>query len=122
MDTGLFFDKMPQARQLYKVLAEKICSEYPSVQIKVQKSQIVFSNKHNFAFVWLPIHKIRNRPDVYIVVSFGLPVRINSSRIIESIEPYPNRWTHHVIVQDQNEIDKELMGWIKAAYDFAAIK
>lgn len=107
---------------MYETLAEKTCAEFPLVQIKVQKSQIAFSNKYNFAFVWLPIHKIKNRPDVYIIVSFGLPFRINSPRIIQLIEPYPNRWTHHVIVQDKNEIDKELMGWIKAAYDFAANK
>jgi hypothetical protein len=121
-DTGLFFDKTPQALPLYMLFAEKVCAEYPSVQIKVQKSQIAFSNKHNFAFVWLPIRKMKNRPDIYIVVSFGLPYRVDSPRIIQAIEPYPNRWTHHAIIKNQNEIDTELMDWIKEAHDFAANK
>ena len=121
-DIVLFFDKMPQALPLYKMFAEKILAEYPDVQIKIQKSQISFSNKHQFAFVWLPIRKMKNRPDIYIIVSFGLPYCLDSPCIIESTEPYPNRWTHHVIIQDQNEIDTELMDWIKEAHDFAAKK
>lgn len=121
-DIGLFFDKMPQALPLYMMFAEKVCTEYPFVQINVQKSQIAFSNKHNFAFVWLPIRKMKNRPYIYIIVSFGLPYRLDSPRIIQSTEPYPNRWTHHVIIQDQNEIDTELMGWIKEARNFAVKK
>ena len=99
-DIVLFFDKMPQALPLYKMFAEKVLAEYPDVQIKIQKSQISFSNKHQFAFVWLPIRKMKNRPDIYIIVSFGLPYCLDSPRIIESTEPYPNRWTHHVIIQD----------------------
>ncbi|MFR6217731.1 MAG: DUF5655 domain-containing protein [Enterocloster bolteae] len=37
-------------------------------------------------------------------------------------EPYPNRWTHHVIVQSADEIDDKLMGWIREAYEFALVK
>ena len=121
-DVDLFFDRMPQALPLYQSLAEKVLAEYPDAQIKVQKSQIAFYDKHNFAFVWLPIRKVKNRPEIYIIVSFVLSYRLDSPRIIESTEPYPNRWTHHVIVQDQNEIDTELMDWMKEAHDFAVKK
>ena len=122
IETGLFFDKIPQALSLYKVFAEKVLAEYPDVQIKIQKSQISFSNKHQFAFVWLPIRKIKNRPDIYIIVSFGLSHRLDSPRIVETTEPYPNRWMHHLIIQNRSEIDTELMNWIKEAYDFAVTK
>ncbi len=121
-NVDLFFDRMPQALPLYQSFAEKALAEYPDAQIKVQKSQIAFYDKHNFAFVWLPIRKMKNRPEIYIIVSFVLAYRLDSPRIIESTEPYPNRWTHHVIVQDQNEIDTELMDWMKEAHDFAGKK
>jgi hypothetical protein len=64
IETGSFFDKIPQALPLYKMFAEKVLAEYPDVQIKIQKSQISFSNKHQFAFVWLPIRKMKDRPDI----------------------------------------------------------
>ena len=122
IETGLYFEKMPQALPLYKIFAEKVLTEYPDVKIKVQKSQISFSNKHQFAFVWLPIRKMKNRPDIYIVVSFLLSYRLDSPRIVEATEPYPNRWTHHLIIQNRSEVDTELMNWIKEAYDFAMKK
>ncbi len=122
IETSSFFDKMPQALPLYKMFAEKVSAKYPDVQIKIQKSQISFSNKHQFAFVWLPIRKMKNRPDIYIVVSFGLSYRLDSPRIVEATEPYPNRWIHHLIIQTRSEVDTELMNWIKEAYDFAVKK
>jgi hypothetical protein len=122
VETGSFFDKVPQALPLYEVLAEKVLAEYPDVQIKIQKSQISFSNKHQFAFVWLPIRRMKNRPDVYIIVSFGLSHRLDSPRIVEATEPYPNRWINHLIIQDSSEVDTELMNWIKEAYNFAVKK
>ena len=50
-DILLFFDKHPEALPLYEALEEKILSEIEDVTVKVQKTQISFSNKHNFAFV-----------------------------------------------------------------------
>ncbi len=121
-DIDFFFNRLPKALPLYHRFAEKVFTEIPSAQSRIQKSQIAFYDKHNFAFVWLPIRKMKNRPDIYIIVSFGLPCRLYSSRIIDSTEPYPDRWTHHVIIQDQREIDKELMNWVKQAHAFAVTK
>lgn len=36
-----------------------------------------------------------------------------------AVEPYPNRWTHHVLISAPEEIDDELMGWIKEASIFS---
>ncbi len=43
------------------------------------------------------------------------------NQIIKEIatEPYPNRWTHHVLISAAEEIDDELMSWIKAAAAFS---
>lgn len=122
-DILLFFDKHPEALPLYEALEEKILSEIEDVTVKVQKTQISFSNKHNFAFVsFLPVRKAKERPDIYIVVTFGLGYRKESPRIDMAVEPYPNRWTHHMLISKPEEIDDELMEWIREASIFSAGK
>ena len=93
------------------------------VKVKVQKTQIAFSNRHNFAFVsFLPVRKAKERPEVYIVVTFGLGYRARSPRIDAAVEPYPGRWTHHVLLSGTGEVDDELIGWVKEAAAFSAGK
>ncbi len=75
-----------------------------------------------FAMVSLPWRRVKGRPAEYLLVSFGLGYRKESTRIDQATEPYPNRWTHHVLISSAAEIDEELMGWIKEAYDFSAGK
>ena len=56
-----FFESKPMALPLYETLEEKILSKISNVTVKVQKTQITFSNKHNFAFVsFLPVRKAKN--------------------------------------------------------------
>ncbi|MEG0756553.1 MAG: DUF5655 domain-containing protein [Oscillospiraceae bacterium] len=61
----------------------------------------------------------RRKTEGGIVVSFGLSYRLDSPRIAVATEPYPNRWTHHVPVTDAAQLDEELLGWLREAYDFA---
>ena len=122
-DILFFFDKHPEALPLYEALEERIRSEIQDVTIKVQKTQISFANKHNFAFVsFLPARKAKERPDIYITVTFGLGYRKESPRIDAATEPYPNRWTHHMLISQVDEVDDELLGWIKEAGVFSAGK
>lgn len=122
-DTLFFFDKHPDALPLYELFEQKLLSELGSADIKVQKTQISFFNKHNFAFVsFLPVRKAKERPQTYIVITFGLGHRVESPRIDAATEPYPNRWTHHVLISEPEEIDEELMGWVEEAAAFSAAK
>lgn len=66
--------------------------------------------------------KAKERPAVYIVVTFGLGYKVESPRIDVAVEPYPNRWTHHVLISSAEELDEELMGWVKEASVFSAGK
>jgi len=124
MDTDVvqFFAKMPGALPLYLAFADNIRVLYPDVKIKVQKSQISFASKHGFAYVWLPMRQMEGRPAVYMIVSFGLPYSIDSPRIVEAVEPYPHRWTHHVIIASLEDIDEQVMDWIDLSYHFSFAK
>lgn len=122
-DILYFFDIHPGALPLYELFEQRLLSEIENVNIKVQKTQISFSNKYNFAFVsFLPVRKAKERPKDYIVITFGLGYRAESPRIDVASEPYPNRWTHHVVISNPEEIDEELMGWVKEAAAFSASK
>ena len=122
-DELFFFNEKPAALPLYEAFAQRIFAEIDNVTVKVQKTQISFSNKHNFAFVsFLPARKAKDRPKTYITVTFGLRYKKESPRIDAASEPYPNRWTHHMLIASEEEIDDELMGWIKEAAEFSASK
>lgn len=122
-DTYLFFEKSPLALPLYEAFEQRVLAEIPDVTVKVQKTQITFANKHSFAFVsFIPVRRAKDRPAVYIVVSFGLSHEMRSPRIDVATEPYPNRWTHHVLISEVQEIDAELMDWVKEAAAFSEVK
>ena len=122
-DELMFFNEHPAALPLYEVFTKRLLAEIGNVTIKVQKTQISFSSKYNFAFVsFLPVRKAKERPKVYITISFGLRYRKESPRIDAASEPYPNRWTHHMLIPSTDEIDDELMEWIKEAAVFSAGK
>lgn len=114
----LFFEKMPQALPIYEAFTKRLLKELGPVQVKVQKSQIAFSNRYQFAFIWHPSRRFRGRKGVYMVVTFGVSHRIEDSRIEAATEPYPNRWTHHVPVATPAELDGELLDWLEQAYAF----
>lgn len=125
MDTNilLFFEKHQGAFPLYEKLEEMIQKEIKNVTVKVQKTQITFYNKRLFACVsFARVRKAAQLPDPYLVVTFGLGHRVESPRIDIATEPYPNRWTHHVVIHEEEEIDRELIEWIKEAAAFAEAK
>lgn len=116
----LFFDKNMDALPLYERLEKRILSEVGEVNIKVQKTQISFLNRHMFSCVsFARVRKKKDCPRFYIVVTIGLQHKVESPRIDVATEPYPGRWTHHILISEMAEIDDELMEWIKEASVFS---
>ena len=122
-DILFFFNDHMDALPLYERLEGLILEQIPDVKIKVSKTQISFSNKRGFVFVsFNPCRRTKERPEVWMTVTFGLSYRKDSPRIDVATEPYPNRWTHHIMVGSEKEIDAELMGWLREAAEFSARK
>lgn len=118
-----FFEKHTEALPVYEELEKRILSCIPDAVIKVQKSQISFYNKHLFACVsFTRVQKGVRYPPSFLTVTFGLEHKADSPRISAAAEPYPSRWTHHVTVSNPEDIDEQLMAWIKEAADFSANK
>ena len=121
-DVLAFFAGRPWALPMYEALFSQMEELFPEAAVKVQKSQISFYGLHLFAAVSLPLRRKKTWPEECLVVTFGLGSRVEDPRIAAAVEPYPRRWTHHVLVWEEGQIDGELMGWLQEAYDFAERK
>lgn len=120
-DVLFFFEKKPGALKLYDAFERRVLAQIDDVRIKVQKTQISFFNAHMFACVsFAPVRKAKDRPESYMVVTFGLGYRKASPRIDVATQPNPSRWTHHVMITQMEEIDDALMAWIVEAAAFSA--
>ena len=118
-----FFDGHLEALPMYEKLERQILQRMPEVVVKVAKTQITFANRCGFAFVsFNPCRRAKERPPVWMTVSFGLDRQIYSPRIDAAVEAYPGRWTHHVMVGSPEEVDEQLMQWICAAGAFSQSK
>lgn len=123
LDELMFFDKQPTALPLYEVFARGLLEMFPSTSMRVQKSQITFSNRHVYACVsFARVKKKAELPDPYLVITLGLSYPLNSNRVAVKTEPYPGRWTTHLVVGSASELDDELFSWVKQAYEFAEEK
>lgn len=118
-----FFSEHMDALPLYQRLEALILEQIPDVRIKVSKTQIGFFNKRGFAFVsFNPCRRAKDRPETWVTVTFGLAFRVDDPRIDVATEPYPNRWTHHVTVSRAEDMDGQLLGWIREAAAFSESK
>lgn len=108
---------------MYENLVEKLFAQFPNIGMRVQKTQITFTNPKVFACIsFAKVRKAKERPKEYIVVTLGLDKQVQSARIDIATEPYPGRWTHHILIEHPEEIDDELMEWFRKAYHFARVK
>ena len=122
-DTLMFFDLHMDVIPLYLAFEELLFDSFPKVNKRVQKTQITFYNRHVFACVsFARVKKKAELPEGYLVITIGLPAPLESPRIAVKTEPYPNRWTHHIVISRPEELDGELTDWIRASYDFAEAK
>ena len=122
-DTLMFFDQHMDVLPLYQAFEEILFDSFSVVNKRVQKTQITFSNRHIFACVsFARVKRKVELPMRYIVITLGLPAPLDSERIAVKTEPYPGRWTHHIVVSTPEELDEELLSWIKTAYTFADAK
>ena len=121
-DVLMYFDGKDTELAIYEALAARMDEAFPDAQVKVQKSQISFYGRHLFAAVSLPVRRRKDWPQRCLVVTVGLARRLDSPRAAVSVEPYPGRWTNHILLTRPDEADGELMDWMREAYGFAETK
>lgn len=117
-----FFEGFPPEFAVYRKLKEAIFRELPQSSCRVQKTQISFDNRRLYACVSLPLRRKRGWPEHFLMLTLGLPNKKDSPRVAVATEPYPNRWTHHILLEREEQIDSELLCWLRGAYEFSLSK
>jgi hypothetical protein len=110
------FAGRPAALLLFHTIRQYILSLGP-VTVEVMKTQVSFGAKTKFAWVWLPHMWIKKQPDKSVVLTFDLRSRIDDPRIIQVVEPRPGRFTHHVVIPEEPNLDADVREWIREAYE-----
>jgi len=111
-----FFADDAQARAIYRALARQFVG-LEGVEVRVSKSQVALRARRGFAFCWAPSRYISS--DVPVVVSIALPERLESERFKEIAHPANSTWMHHVELRQVDDVDAELVGWVRRAWESA---
>lgn len=123
LDLLRVFEKEPGSLELYLTLEQRLREMLPAMRRKVGKTEAAFYLRHRFGSAsLLAVRRKAQRPSPYLTVSFGLSHPLENPRVDAKTEPYPNRWTHHVLVSEEEQIDEELLGWVEEAAAFSAAK
>lgn len=107
---------------LYDAFEQAVLARFPDTGIVVQKTQVAMRNRYIFAVASPPVRKIKGRPGIYLVVSLGLARPLDDARAVEVVEPYPGRFTNHILIESADEVDEQLMQWVEEAYHFSMSK
>ncbi len=121
-DEIMFWNDYPKMLPLYEEIASVLEKRYLNMSIKVSKTQISFYNRHMFAMVSTSKKRKKDWPKEFVMLSVGLPYPLDHPRVLASVEAYPGRWTHHIALAHEAEMDDELLEWIDAAYQFSESK
>ncbi len=122
-DTLLFFAAHAAALPLYLRLEETLFELFPEAEKRVQKTQITFYHRHVFACVsFARVLRKKDQPEGSLVLTLCLPSPLQSPRVAVQTEPYPGRWTCHLVLRGPEALDGEMLSWLREAYDFSERK
>jgi hypothetical protein len=83
--------------------------------IRSSRSQIAFSRRRTFAWIWAPRQYLGARA-APLALSIALSRRIRSSRWKEVVEPRPGRYMHHLEVWRAADLDATVQRWLAEAW------
>lgn len=113
-------DREPEARELFEVVRGAVESVGPAT-VRATKSQIAFWRDHPFAWVWASSQYLGDRPGFApLVLTIGLLRHDPSPRWKQVVEPRPGRFVHHLELRSPADIDSEVLGWLREAWEQAA--
>lgn len=109
-DVGeLFSDKQDEMVLAWDTLTQKVMTWRPNVYSASTKS-IVYTSKK----AWLIIKPMKSDLDV----KFYHDQKIISGRI-RKYQQYPNKFAHHIRVQNECQVDHELIDLLRKGYEYS---
>ena len=117
MTPAELFKGHPESLHLFEAVQRAI-AKAGTCTTKVSKSQIAFKRKRSFAAVWMPGQYL-HRAAAPLVLTVFTPGKIRSQRWKQVVEPAPGRFSHHLEIYRATDIDAEVEGWLRLAWDAA---
>lgn len=112
---GQLFTGRPGAFRLFGNVRKFIETLGP-VTVESTKTQVSFGTPKKFAWVWLPQMYTKKRPENSITLTFAAGRHIFNDRIAEAVEPRHGRWTHHVVIEKESDLDDDVKNWLREAF------
>ena len=100
--------KESEVVKTYYHLINKL-KEFGPIRIEPKKTSIHLANRFGFAGVYT-----RKK---YINLELHLNHRLDNPKVNKVEQASPNRYHHTVRLNNQKEIDKELLSWLREAYE-----
>lgn len=113
-----FAGRDTRSRELFDAVRAAIV-RFGGVEVCPTKSQIAFRHRTAFAWVWVPEQYLRGDGLPPLVLTVGLRRHSHSSRWKQVVEPHRGRFVHHMELREESQLDTELLGWLREAYDEA---
>lgn len=117
-----FFAGYDESRRVFDALRaaiEALETEASGVvEVRVTKSQVAFRRRKAFAWAWVP-DRYLGGGHAPLVLTLSFAERDGSPRWKQIVEPAPGRFTHHLELWSEREIDDEVRGWLQAAWEAA---
>ena len=115
--TERFFKDDAQGYAIYQAV-ERMARTVGPLEVRVSKSQVAFRRRRGFAYLWRPGMYVKS--SVPLVLSLPLPRNAPSPRFKQIVQPSPGIWMHHLELRDSSDLDAEVFGWLREAYEAAA--
>lgn len=113
-----FFAGREESRRIFDALRAAVDVVGPS-EVRVTKSQVAFRRRTAFAWAWVPGMYLRGGPSP-LVLTLSRRERDHSPRWKQIVEPAPGRYTHHLELHSEADIDDEVVAWLEEAWEAAA--
>ena len=104
-------DKEPVVSAIYEKLINEL-HKFGALKIEPRKTSIHLGNRFGFAGIY-------TRKD-YMNLEVHLKNKLTSKRVSKVEQASPNRFHHTIKISTPKEVDKELLDWLKQAYDLKA--
>lgn len=95
-----------------------LASSHPDVAEHTTVSQVAVRRRRSFAILWRPRQYLGDAASE-LVLSLALPHRLESPRFKEVVHPSRTTWMHHLEVASVDDLDAEVVGWLREAADAA---
>lgn len=102
-------------RALFRVFYLWLMECFPDARAVPQKSQVSFCGKGPFCAV-IPPGRWGQKSGIGL--SIFLDERLENPEFLHIVNPYPNRYTHHMILTVPSQMDGVLKGFLEKAWQF----